>query len=321
MRILRSIKTKTLVRLIGFIILLYILYKINWQQFGNSLKNIQAVPLFFSALLLIPLYILKSLRWKYLLSIQDISYSFKNSLLVFLSSNFVAFITPGRLGEIAKAFYIKNDLNISFAKSIPSVIIDRIYDIYILLTIGTIGLIKYFTFEKLGFVFWIIVLIFLLLPLLILWKGFVYKILDVVRLLNVKILNIKVSDFLKSFYSEIKIMSSYKLAIGIILTTAAYTILFFSGMQIIKAMGLNIDFVTVAIFISVANILSFIPISISGIGTRDASLIYLFSLINYSKEEALIFSTLLFFIFFVIGGLYGFICYLIKPIDIKQIKK
>ncbi len=320
MRFNKSIKTKTFVRLIGFILLIYIFLKIDWHRFGSSIQNIQILPLVYAALLLIPLYILKSFRWKYLLSIQKISYSFKNTFLAFLSSNFIAFITPGRIGEVAKAFYVKDDLKISFAKSIPSVIIDRIYDMYILLAIGTIGLLNYFSYENLSTAFWAVLLLFLILPIIFLWKSFMLKMVNILRLNNVKIMNITIFDFLHSFYTEIKIMSSFKLFTGILLTIAAYAVLFMSGLEIIKAINLNIDYITIAIFISIANILSFIPISISGIGTRDASLIYLFSLINYSKEEALVFSTLLFFIFFVIGGLYGFICYLIKPINIKSIR-
>ena len=72
-------------------------------------------------------------------------------------------------------------------------------------------------------------------------------------------------------------------------------------------------------FMSISNFISFIPISISGLGTRDSVLIYLFSMIGLSSEYAVSMATLVFIIFFVFGGLIGYISFLKRPLDIKNI--
>ena len=73
--------------------------------------------------------------------------------------------------------------------------------------------------------------------------------------------------------------------------------------------------------VSVANILSFLPITISGLGTREAVFIYFFNNIQYSAEQAFVYSTLFFFCFYIIGGLYAYTCFMIKPVSLKRIKK
>ena len=96
-------------RLIGIIILVILLFFIDFGKLADNLINTNLLYLVYSSLLLIPLYIFKSLRWQMLLRLVNIKYVYKETFLAFLASNFLAFITPGRIGEIAKSFYIKND--------------------------------------------------------------------------------------------------------------------------------------------------------------------------------------------------------------------
>tara|TARA_B100000427_G_C15460098_1_gene573624 strand:- start:997 stop:1215 length:219 start_codon:yes stop_codon:yes gene_type:complete len=71
---------------------------------------------------------------------------------------------------------------------------------------------------------------------------------------------------------------------------------------------------------AISNLVSFLPISISGLGTRDATLIFLFSLINIQSELALSYSLLIFFTIFLAGGLFGYFCWWIKPLDFNKIR-
>jgi len=66
---------------------------------------------------------------------------------------------------------------------------------------------------------------------------------------------------------------------------------------------------------ALSNLISFIPISISGLGTRDAILIYLFSLIGLKPELAVSYAFLIFITFFVSGGLMGFVAWWIHPLE------
>jgi len=69
---------------------------------------------------------------------------------------------------------------------------------------------------------------------------------------------------------------------------------------------------------AISNLISFIPISIAGLGTRDATLIYLFSLIGLKPELAVSYAFLVFITFFVCGGLMGAVAWWMKPIKFEN---
>ena len=84
------------------------------------------------------------------------------------------------------------------------------------------------------------------------------------------------------------------------------------------AMQVEISFLNVCFFMALSSLVTFLPISISGLGTRDAILIYLFSIINISKENAVVFSLLIFITFYINGGLLGAIFFNTNPINMKK---
>jgi len=108
---------------------------------------------------------------------------------------------------------------------------------------------------------------------------------------------------------------------SIFITLIAYILLYVAARLLSSSMLLDIKLINIILMVSVANILSFIPITISGLGTREAVFIYFFHELSYTTEQALLFSTLFFVCFYIIGGLYGYICFMIKPVSIKNIKK
>ncbi len=97
---------------------------------------------------------------------------------------------------------------------------------------------------------------------------------------------------------------------GFILTIAAYFV-FFKGCYLL---GLSVDihlpFIKIVFFVTFANLLSFLPISFSGIGTREGSLVYLFSTENLSGESALAFSVLIFATTYLLFGVVGFVSFM-----------
>jgi uncharacterized protein (TIRG00374 family) len=133
---------KWLFRLIGIAILGYILVHVDLAKYISYLKNLRLSYFIYACGIILGLYFIKSFRWKILLNGQGIKYSYKHTFLAFTSSNFVAFITPGRIGEFTKIFYLKHDIGVPYTRSFPSVLVDRLFDVYALLLFGLYGLYK-----------------------------------------------------------------------------------------------------------------------------------------------------------------------------------
>jgi hypothetical protein len=70
---------------------------------------------------------------------------------------------------------------------------------------------------------------------------------------------------------------------------------------IFLALGVNINPIYLLIFIPLINVITFLPISIGGLGLRDISTVTLFGTIGVSKDLSLTMSLLIFFFIFLIG--------------------
>ena len=317
----RIFRIKTAVRLLGFAVLAGILYFIDFEKLLESLLNLRLDYLLISQVAVLPLYLLKSARWYFLLKTQGIRYSYRSTLLAWLSSNFIAFITPGRIGEIAKVFYVKKDTGIPMSGSFPTAILDRLFDVYFLMSIAAIGFFRFSLLDRFATASWISITAILLFPWLLLKRSIALTLLrGVLRLPGLDRFEQKLLPAAEHFFEEMKKLLNIRLLFSAALTACAYLSLFGTCYLLVLAADIPIDFVSISIFTAVANVLSFIPISFSGVGTREASLIFLFSLVGLSAENAVLYSSLVFFTFFLMGGLIGYVCFLVKPVEIELIR-
>lgn len=310
-------KKKWLLQLLGIALFIYILFSVDIQMLLLQLQKVTIGWLIFSAMILTGVYLLKSLRWKVLLQRLGIRYSYKNALLAFTSANFIAFVTPGRLGEVAKSVYVKNDVNQPISFTLPTVILDRIFDVYTLLFFAMYGILKYAIFESFNVTTYIIIGLLIVLPIVMINHRFL-KYLN--TWMNKRKIFQPIQVYLQMFMNAIARFNGLVIISSEAITLLAYGVLFIVAWAIGKSMGLDFTFMEYAMFISVANILSFLPISVAGLGTREASLVFLFAIFGVSSEVAVLYAMLIFVIFYVIGGLFGYICFILKPLDLKGLR-
>jgi len=280
-----------LLKLIGLIVFLYIILNIDFKLFIKEFSAINIPYLLIAFALMLGVIVAKSLRWRSILKSLNIKIDQFLSLRLFWLGTYVGIITPGKIGEIVKAYFLKARGHDPL-KSIFSIIADRILDIIILLLIGFFVAIFYLTVLK----NYIIILGSILILLIVLFflvfneKGIFYRLIDkfLKNSLGKNFNNYNIS--LRGFWQEIK-----NIKLKYIVETLFYLILswflyFFSLYLITQSLHIRISPILTVATTTAAAIVSMLPISIAGLGTRDATIIYIFSLINLSKESAVIFS-------------------------------
>jgi len=274
--------------------------------------------IFFSMLINIPHLFIKSYRWNYLLRQQKIFIKPIQTYLAYLSSLYIGYITPGRIGEFIKVVYLKSEKNITISKGFSSVLVDRLFDLYLLIVLGVIGLWYFNIFEKLSTAFIYLFFIILFSPLLIFNRILTKRIINLIFTISVldKVKS-KAQNSFKIFSESLNQLINPKLFISGFLTLIAYSMFFFQCYLIVISMNLPINFITITLFMAIANLISFIPISVSGLGTRDAALIFLFSLIGLKPELAVSYSLFVFIVFFITGGIMGAISWWMRPLKFK----
>ena len=313
-------RKKWIFRLIGIAILVYLVITMDIHQYLSHFRNLSYIELVLAVLLVLLIYFLKSFRWKLLLQSQNINYPYRDTFLSFTSSNFIAFITPGRLGEFAKIIYLKNDLGISVSKSVSSVITDRLFDVYILLFFGLYGILITGIGSRLlvvGFVTVCLFIPFLLFNknLLDKWVALISRLPFISRIISSR------GEGVRQFKEGFLQLVSIRLIPSGIISIASYLLLYIAAWFIAGSLDMQLNLLNIILVVSVANILSFLPISVSGLGTREAVFVFFLSRIGYTSEQALVFSTLFFFCFYIVGGMYGYICFMIKPISLSLLRK
>ena len=86
-----------------------------------------------------------------------------------------------------------------------------------------------------------------------------------------------------------------------------------------KTVGLDIDFIYFLVFTPITMIVSMIPITFRGVGLRELSSVYMFSLIG-APPEKIVFVSLLTFLINIVLGIIGGIIYVFDS-DLSRCKK
>ena len=315
-------KIKYFLQVLGPIIFIYILFQIDYQLLFEEIKLLKWPFLVLATIFMILEIMIKSLRWQCILSSLDIILSKSKCLSLHWLGIFVGVITPGRFGELIKIYFLKNKGYSAF-RSFFSVILDRIIDIFILLFF--VFLIFIFFLRDIGTYMIVLSIILLLIIILIFllfnqksWLNkFFGKIIQKVFPINFK----DYSNFsFSKLWQGIKTLRKKQIIYFSIYLIIAWLFYFISRYFIALSLGLNLSFLNVSIISILVAIVTILPISVAGLGIREVSVIYLFSLFGLNKEIALLFSLFIFTIdIFAVS--FGLIPYLKESFLIKNTKK
>lgn len=257
---------------------------------------------------------IKSFRWKLLVNREGYPYNSGKAFGAYMSSDAIGIVTPGRIGEIARLYYLRQENDISFENAFKTVVVDRIFDLTFLGWFGFSGLLFYFkTFgEYCGVYYLLSVLLFIIAGFLVLRMLFSFL------SGNPKTSRFRLFPFLNDCLKAATGFRAWNLWI---ITFFAYLAYFFFSALIMYALGVTPHFVEIAFIMSLMSSATILPVSVAGFGTREASLVLLFTQYGITSETAISFSLLHFTAFFLLGGLIGLVFWLYMPISLKTVKQ
>ncbi|MCK5146485.1 flippase-like domain-containing protein [bacterium] len=310
---------KKYLKFVGIAVLIFIFLSLDIKKIGGILTQVQIPLLMLAFLLDLPMLFIKSSRWNLLLRGQKIHYSLWDTFVMYMSSLYIGFITPGRLGEFVKALYVKSDNKATGSYAFSSVLVDRLFDLYLLIILGLAGVWSFGLLGGLSSSSLVLIAIVVVAPLIVLNRKITGKLIQIVykKMLRKKMQRL-LDDTFNDFYDGLTALINWKLLISVFLTIASYALFFLQCYLILSALGVKLDYLTLTLSMAIANFISFAPISISGLGTRDATLIFLFAKFGLTSELALSYSMLVFLIFFVGGGSFGAIAWFMRPLPIDD---
>ena len=283
-----------LFRLMGIIVFVVLLVKIDIQEVWSNLKKLEIIWFLLALLLQLIMLFLKGLRWNLLKGRDHLVNGFFFTLGTFLESYAMGVITPGRLGEVMKAGYEKNKNDTWY--SIFKIVAERGFDVGIFVLIAGLSLNMYrmLPIHK-GFILLIILIGFtgvLFSFLLITTEDFNRWINAIVFRIHKGHKNEITTKFNLTFIETSKVF---------ILSVLSNTLTFVSCYFLAIGIGLDSSFLYTSGGIAVAGLLNLLPITVMGLGTRELSFLSLFH--QYDPSLVMAFSFLVFLTLQIGGGL------------------
>jgi len=312
-------KLQRLFSLIGLGILAYMLNRIGFEKIGNALESLDIVYISGVLFTIAIVLALKGVKWRAALGIFNIRIGTLSAIRMWIIGFSLGAITPGRVGDFAKIFY----LNEKKSRSMGAVLVDRLTDIFAVvifavLGVGVFGSAVGLTYE----------VVLLLGAALIFAIYFVKKHRHgVAEIFLSRFVPEKHRGLLRvalgEFYQSLRGASKNRAAILKVTALAIITwmISAFQGYFIAKSLGINISYFHMILILSISALLELIPVTVAGLGTREAGVVILMSFLGIESEKALVFSLTNFLFGYLGVAALGYVLCLRNPIKIDMEKE
>ncbi len=281
-------------------LMFYLIAKLDlgtiYQTFTQTNLELLSLSLPFIALM----YLIKAIKWQSLLDCINIQIPVKRSLEIILMGNFYGALTPGRAGEVSRAFY----LDAENSRSIPTVVMDRVIDMVCLLVLSVLSIAFFFKDKN---------LIYIMTPMIMIFIAGIFVI------TNEKIVNLlfgifsKRSEFKENYIKTIKQITGNKKAIFSVsaLTLGYYLLNLLVYWIVIKSLNPALNSL-LTFSLPIVVVLGNFPISISGFGVREFVSVTIFKLLNESSAYGFSCSIVLYFLTTLLPAIFGFMLTLRK---------
>ena len=308
-------------RVVGLLVLAVILWRLDLRQLASVIQEVALVPLLIALVLIVPLIYLKVVRWRYLLGAHRIQYGLRSALLAYFGGLFVGLLTPGRLGEFVRALHVSQDCEVPVARASATVLADRLFDLMVLLLVGAIALSTLTTSAEASSPFIILGSVMVVaVPLALFIYGPAFRRLQALgpRLGSLGRGALQSGGWLVQLRSGLRDLTWPTLVRGTALTILTYVIFFGQCYLIALALDLRVGLLQVCYVISLGSLVTLVPISVAGLGTREATMIAYLGSLGISAEAAMGFSLLVFLVFYVGVGLIGAAAWWAKPVTLAR---
>jgi len=295
-------KKRTLFNLlITLILITFLIYKIKLDKIAAVFAQVNVPTLLLVFPFIFIIYVIRAIKWDILLKTIGVKTNLKRDLKIITIGVFYGMLSPGKAGELARSFYLKERKSITF----PTVIWDKIIDISTLIILTAVAAL-FFLNDAL------LLLITLIITLTL--------VIGILFILNKKIINFlaklfRISDISKKNYlnNMLKIAKDKKAILKVFLLSLLHYAFNFIGAAIVLIslktdINLMITF-TLPIIILLGNA----PITISGLGLREFVSVLIFKVFNEPLSVGFSFGLLWFIVITLLPGIIGyFLCLTFK---------
>ena len=136
-------RARWLTRLLGPAVLAYFLLTTDLHRIAANLREVRWMPLVLSLALFAGLVLAKAWRWRVLLKELGIATpSLREACTLFMIGQFAGGATPGQTGDFVRAWYLR-ERGAPLSAALFSILIDRLLDFFLLAILSLFGLVAF----------------------------------------------------------------------------------------------------------------------------------------------------------------------------------
>jgi uncharacterized protein (TIRG00374 family) len=316
---MNSVKGQIISLVAALGILAGLVYFSDFNRIIEVLQGTNLYYIFLGVIVWIVTAIIRVIRWRSLLAYADIRIPFISAFRILVSSLFISNLTPAKIGDPIRSLLLKKVSGFGVGRSLTSVIIERMFDVFAIVVISLVGLgvIAY------GMAYLYLPLVFAVLLYFIVIIVVVYFLVSEKRLkkLIMKLYSIfRFVPFAGRFEGKLERFSEgltqtfpvYKKK-KILGMTFVYSVMIWvlEGATLFlgfKALGLEITLISAVVIFPIANLISVLTLLPGGIGSTEIITVLFFSsLFSLGLPEitaaVLIGRLLSFWIYIIVGAL------------------
>ena len=308
-----------LLPLVGLAIFVWIVRGTGVERILDTFRGMDAKKLLFFPIFTAYFVWIRGLRWHTVMGAVGIEYPLWRSSLVWAIGFFAASVTPAKVGDTLRAYYLSRDTGCNFGQSFLTIFVDRLIDVVIVLISGAVTLVLFSAYYIHMSSMWIILILVVgvFIALYMLTRRDLVKTLigPLYRALAPRKYRDELSVHFNSFYDSLRLCLRDRRRMGL---AFAYALFFWGGVvflayTVTRVLGIEVPFGYVLLMMPTVTLVELIPISVSGLGTREAAVIYFFSVVGIGSAQAVGFS-----ITYLLAGTYltalvGFVGWLFRP--------
>ncbi len=302
--------------LVSALVILWLMRIVDWQQVWSHVQTMKLKWIALSFLSFTPVLFVVSWRWRMLLGVHGVHLRFWRVFELTMIGQFFSAIGVGTTGgDVVKIFYAARAVPQRRAAVAFTIIVDRVIGLVALLLFGVLLSIPNLSLllsshqtKVATATFYFFALGGVVASMLACIGPFLLKN-QTLRSLVEKLPFIhRVSSLFMAYEHTARAYGTNLIAlIGSFPSHVCSTLM---GYCLIRAMGLQPDFLTAFAMIAIVNMLIALPVSVAGLGVRETLFIMFFSLLGIDKEHAIAFSLTYFglsLLWSLVGGPFYFL--------------
>ena len=312
-----SHRVRWLTRLIGPAVLAYFLATSDLHRIASILREVRWTPLVLSLALFPGVVVTKAWRWQRLIGELGMpAPSFRRAVTLFLIGQFAGAATPGQSGDFVRAWYLREHGG-ALSTALFSILFDRLLDFLLLALVSLVGLVAFLDVfppamrpailaSTVGFT----TVMVLIVPALMARRSR--------RALLERLRRLAPASFAPRLERWQALLDTLEVHPPLVLallgaTVAATVVVMVRIWLLFRALDVIVPATLLVASAALISILQTLPVSIAGVGVRDAVLVAALARYGYPAERALALSAL-FLVLVIEQMLIGFVVTMRHPL-------